>query len=87
MSRRISARVLGGRGMPSGVRSVSIRSDASRSVGLKLRIPRRMRHAFIRLTMLVCWLRRFSRSRFGRPGILFIETWDCRHLATVRFAA
>lgn len=21
------------------------------------------------------------------PGILFIETWDCRHLAMVRFAA
>src|SRR6478672_9124863 len=54
MSRRISARVLGGKGAPSGVRTISNRSDAWRNVGLKLRTPRRIRQAFIRLTILVC---------------------------------
>lgn len=73
----------GGRRTLSGVRSVSSRSDAGRSVGLKVRIPRRMRHAFIRLTMLVCWLTKFSRSRFGRGassssrlGITAIWQWS-----------
>ena len=52
--------------MPSGVRSVSSRSDALRSVGLKPRTPRRARVLFIRFTMRVRSPTRLSRSRFGR---------------------
>ena len=66
MSRRISARVFGGNCEPSGLINALRRSEALRKVGLKLRMPKRARHACIRLTMRVRWPTRFSRSRFGR---------------------
>src|SRR5260370_37432132 len=52
--------------VPSGVQSPFRRSDALRSVGLKLRIPNRTRHAFIRLLLHVALPTTFSRSRVGR---------------------
>ena len=48
-SRRSSAKVLGGNETPSGVQSAFTRSGAVRRVGLKFRMPKRTRHAFIRL--------------------------------------
>jgi hypothetical protein len=66
IARRSSASVFGGSGTPSAVRSLSRRSAALRKVGLKPRMPRRARVLFIRLTMRVRSLTRFSRSRLGR---------------------
>ena len=87
MSRRSSARVLGGRAAPSGVRSVSRRSAAFRRVGLKPRMPRRTRPALIRFTIRVRSPTRPSRSRFGAPGVLLLEGRDRGHAAVVRLAA
>jgi hypothetical protein len=66
MSRCSSAKVLGGSGMPSGVCTLARRSAALRRVGLKLRMPSRVRVDFIRLTIRVRSPTRQSRSRLGR---------------------
>src|SRR5829696_7089520 len=66
MSRRSSARVFGGSGTPSGVRSDSRRPSAFRTIGLKPRTPRRAKAPFMRLTSRVRSPTRFSRSRIGR---------------------
>src|SRR5437868_13297752 len=51
ISRCSSAKVFGGSGMPSGVCTVARRSAALRRVGLKLRMPSRVRVDFIRFTI------------------------------------
>ena len=87
MSRRSSASVFGGKGAPSGVRSVARRSGALRNVGLKFRMPRRARAPFIRFTMRVRSPTRFSRSRFGRLASSSSMRRDRDHAAVVPFAA
>jgi len=66
MSRRNSARVFGGRGIPSGVHTSARRSGALRKVALKFRMPNRAKQLFIRFTMRERSPTRLSRSRFGR---------------------
>ena len=87
MSRCSSANTFGGRGMPSGVRTVARRSAALRRVGLKLRTPSRACSvAFIRLTMRVR-----SPTRHSRPvrplGVLFGNRRDARHATMAPFPA
>ena len=87
MSRRSSASVFGGSGMPSGVRSVARRSAALRRVGLKSRMPRRAR---VRLHP-VDDARALADQALAlavRPlGILLCERRDRRHAAMAPFAA
>jgi hypothetical protein len=64
--RRRAAAAFGGRGTPSGVRTMSIFSAALRKPGLKLRTPNWVRIDFMRLTVAVRSLRSDSRSRCGR---------------------
>ena len=66
ISRRSSARVFSGSGVPSAVRRPSSLSSALRSVGLKVRIPKRASIAFIRFTRRVRSPTSFSCSRLGR---------------------
>src|SRR5262249_60839666 len=65
-SRCRSAIVLGGIGSPPCGRKCSRRSGAFLRLGLKLRMPSRASVALTRLTMVVCWPTRVSRSRCGR---------------------
>ena len=66
MSRRRAAIVLGGKDLPSGVRTVSSFTLALRSLGLKLRTPNWIKADFMRLTTRVCSWTNPSRSRCGR---------------------
>src|SRR4029077_11708429 len=66
MSRRRAAIVLGGKDLPSGVRTVSSFTVALRSLGLKLRTPNWIKADFMRLTTRVCSWTNPSRSRCGR---------------------
>src|ERR1700730_12947345 len=66
MSRRSAAIVLGGKDLPSGVRTVSSFTLALRSLGLKLRTPNWIKADFMRLTTRVCSWTNPSRSRCGR---------------------
>ena len=80
MSRRISARVLGGNGVSFGVRSaLETFRRALRKVGLKLRMPKRIRHAFMRLTMRVRCLPGFHVRDSGawRPPLRASESPTC----------
>src|SRR6476619_3366008 len=87
MSRRSSARVLGGIGSPSGVRKPSRRSAAFFSLGLKPRMPSRISAAFIRLTIRLCSPTRLSCSTVGPLGILVLGCRDRHHLAVITLAA
>src|ERR1700693_1780432 len=77
MSRRRAAIVLGGKDLPSGVRTVSSFTLALRSLGLKLRTPNWIKADFMRLTTRVCSWTNPSRSRAF--GILFLHGRDNRH--------
>src|ERR1035438_8024519 len=66
MSRRRAAIVLGGKDLPSGVRTVSSFTLPLRSLGLKLRTPNWIKADFMRLTARVCSWTNPSRSRCGR---------------------
>ena len=85
MSRCSSAKVFGGSGMPSGVCTVSRRSAALRSVGLKLRMPSRARVDFIRFTIRV----RSPYQAFALPvrplSVLFGNRRHARHAAMAPF--
>src|SRR5258708_14589902 len=81
MSRRSSARVLGGIGSPSGVRKPSRRSAAFFSLGLKPRMPSRINAAFIRLTIRLCSL------AVGPLGIFVLGCRDRHHLAVITLTA
>src|SRR6516164_227455 len=87
ISRVSSASVLGGMGHPSGVRSVASRSGALRNFGLKPRMPRRTKAAFIRLTMPVRLPTSCSRSRVGRFASSSSSVGDSGHAAVFLLAA
>src|SRR3954469_21669595 len=85
-SRRISSRVFGGIGRPSGVYKASIRCGALRNSGLKLRIPRRARTAFP-------VDKPGALADQGLPlaaralGVLLVQSWDCHPAAVLGPAA
>src|ERR1700730_17124490 len=87
MSRRSSARVLGGIGSPSGVRKLSRRSAAFFSLGLKPRMPSRIKVAFIRLTIRLCSPTRLSCSRLGRLASSSLVVGIATNLAVITLAA
>ena len=86
MSRRSSARVLGGIVSPSGVRKPSRRSAAFFSLGLNPRMPSRINVAFIRLTIRLCSPMRLSCSRLAA---WHLRSWcrDRHLLAEITLAA
>ena len=61
--------VFGGIGLPSAVRSAARRSGALRNFGLKPRMPRRTKAAFIRLMMLF-----FQRRDRSHAAVLLLAT-------------
>src|SRR3984893_14026819 len=87
MSRRSSAIVLGGIGSSSGVRKSSSRPAAFFSLGLKPRMPSRIKVAFIRLTIRVCSPTRLLALAVGPLGIFVLARRDRHHLAVITLAA
>src|SRR5882724_265335 len=85
MSRRSSAKVLGGIGSPSGVRKPTRRSAAFFSLGLKPRMPSRINAAFIRLTIRLCSPTLVL--AVGPLGIFVLGCRDRHHLAVITLAA
>ena len=85
MWRRSSAKVFGGNRSPSGVQSSFRRSGALRSVGLKLRIPKRTQACFHPIDD----ARAFAHQVFalaGRAfGVFLLKAGDRRHSAMLRF--
>src|SRR5215469_3573947 len=79
MSRSISARVFGGRGLPSGVTRARKRSDALRNFGLKLRTPRRASAALRRFDKAGALTNEILMLAVRAFRILFLQRWDRHH--------